>query len=219
MPEPNAIYVIEIVGEGPTDIGPANDKFPTELPTTGVVPILVHRLCGNPASLRVKRRRFEFLIGKRTLEEKVASAKRTAYYNGSAGLVFVVDTEGNKPGRHLARLQVGRDLKLPDFPAVVGVAHPCIETWLLADSQAIKKAMGLAEAPELPLRPEELSAPQHDRGANPKVSLGTCASRPGGVASDEAWRIADLSIVRERCPLGFAAFADEVEARIKPIFA
>jgi len=78
------VFIIEVVGEGETDIGPATPNPVIELPTTGVVPILLHKLCGLPATMRVKRRKESFLQGK-TLEQKVKFSKRQAKYNGAAG--------------------------------------------------------------------------------------------------------------------------------------
>ena len=71
MPEPG--HVIDIVGEGKVDRGRGDDQ--PEPPTTGVVPILVHRLCDQPATMRVRRRPPLFLQGK-GLWQKVRFAKR-----------------------------------------------------------------------------------------------------------------------------------------------
>jgi hypothetical protein len=42
------------------------------------------------------------------------------------------------------------------------------------------------------------------------------------LSSGEATRIAqeirDLTVIRTRCPIGFAPFAEEVEGNIRPIF-
>ena len=48
---------------------------------------------GDPTTLRVKSKPLPFLAG-RTLEQKVRFSKLQAYNNGSAGIVFVVDTGG-----------------------------------------------------------------------------------------------------------------------------
>jgi hypothetical protein len=105
----------------------------------------------------------------------------------------------------------------------VGAAHPCIEAWLLADGKAIKRALILGTAPNLPESPEELPAPQHDRANNPKTHLasiaGTNKSELSSSAKDRiAAEIKDTALICAACPLGFGAFAVEVEQRIKPIF-
>ena len=224
MPDTTEFLVIEIVGEGQTDIGPTSrEVVPVEEPTTGVLTILVHRLCGSPASMRVKKRKYSFLQ-RGSNDRKVAFQKRQAVYNKSAGLIFVVDTEGVPPLKHRKVLELGRDRGFPDFPTVVGVAHPCIESWLLVDSSAIKKVFGLSAEPVMPECPEDLpDRPFLSKQEVAKLTLGTCAGKLGWIDSEPAWRIAarikNLETLREKCPLGFAAFADEVEARIKPIFA
>ncbi len=37
----------------------------------------------------------------------------------------------------------------------IGVAHPCIESWLLADAAAIRRALALPATPKLPAEPEK----------------------------------------------------------------
>jgi hypothetical protein len=210
--------VIEIVGEGKTDRGRGGDE--PEPPTTGVLPILVHGLCDRPESMRVRRRPLPFLQGK-SLWQKVRFAKRQASSNGSAGLVFVVDTEGNHPGQR-DQLRRGRDFELQIYPAAIGVAHPCIEAWLLADASAISRAMGLTQKPDVPAEPETLPAPCQDRGRNPKLLLARCAGRNRLLSSAETTRIVqeirDLDVIRKRCPTSFTPFADEVVGIIRPIF-
>lgn len=211
--------VIEIFGEGKADVGKTTDP---ELPKTGVVPILVYILCGHPASLRVKRKAGSFLQGK-GWTQKVKFAKRQAFYNGSAGVVFVLDTEGNLKER-IKELVDGRDAGLIDFPMAVGAAHPCIEAWLLADAKAIRKGMELGVTPHVPDEPEGLPAPQHDRKHNPKTELAKCAgqgkSELSAAEKDQiALALKDIALLCARCPLGFSPFAAEVEQRIRPIFS
>jgi hypothetical protein len=216
MPEPEP--VIEIIGEGRTDRGRGSDQ--PERPTTGVLPILVHRLCDRPDSMRVRRRLRPFLQGK-GLWQKVRFAKRQASSSGSAGLVYVLDTEGDHPGQ-LDQLRRGRDSELRTYPAAIGVAHPCIEAWLLADAVAITRALGLGERANVPSEPESLPAPCKDRNQNPKAHLARCAGRDRHLSSAETTRIVqeirDLSAIRTRCPMRFAPFADEVVGMIRPIF-
>ena len=105
----------------------------------------------------------------------------------------------------------------------IGMAHPCIETWLLADAPAIRRALELPETPVVPEKPEELPAPAKDRNRNPKTVLRDIAGcKQGELGSKEKDKIAtamnDMALVRNRCPLGFAPFADEVEQHIRPLF-
>ena len=148
--------IIEVIGEGIADIG-SGEK--SDLPDSGVVPILVHKLCGKPARMRVKRRPFAFLVGKK-LPQKVQFAKRQASLNKSQGAVFVVDSEGAPKELKAKRgdLEEGRGRELPDFPMAIGVAHPCIESWLLAAPDAIRRGLELAATPRVPEEPEKLPA-------------------------------------------------------------
>jgi hypothetical protein len=211
--------VIEIFGEGKTDIGKVTDP---EVPKTGVVAILLYTLCDRPANMRVKRKAGSFLIGK-GWTQKVKFAKRQAFYNKSAGVVFVLDTEGSHKER-IRELVEGRDASLREFPMAVGAAHPCIEAWLLADAKAIRKGMALGVTPQVPDEPEKLTAPQHDRKHNPKTVLAECAGSPqtnlSSAQMDQiALAINDMGILCDRCVIGFAPFSAEVEQHIKPLFS
>ena len=215
--------VIEVLGEGKTDVGELDRAKRTqpEPPSVGVVPVLLSKLCGSPASLHVIRRRVAFLQ-QGTLTRKVAFAKTQAFYNRSAGVVFVVDTEGDSPDKKRAELSAGRDFKLPDYPTAIGVAHTCIEVWLLADAGAIARGLKLASLPEVPPDPEALPAPRKDRDHNPKTVLAQCAGTSGTLSSGEATRIAremnDLRLAETRCPRGFAPFAADVREQLTNLF-
>ena len=163
--------VVEVFGEGKTDVG--HDPTP-QRPTQGVVPILLHRLCGKPAHLLVKRYGMPFMQQRGTLPQKVRFAKRQARLNRSAGAVFVVDTEGDLR-RRIADLEKGRRMEPGQFPMAIGVAHPCIEAWLLADATAIQRGLSLPANPQVPDEPEKLPAPRHDRRHNPKTVLNGIA--------------------------------------------
>ena len=171
--------------------------------------------------LRVVGRPFPHLQGK-GLWQKVKFAKRQAFSNGSAGAVFVMDSEGNHRGR-LAELSRGRDAAYREFPMAVGIAHPCIEAWLLVDSLTIARALGLSNPPVGPSNPENLPAPRANPDHNPKRVLAICAGRSAKAIS---WReatlialaITDLAALRKRCPVSFEPFAQEIEERIAPLF-
>ena len=216
--------VIEVVGEGKTDVGltknPDESKQP-RAPQEGVIPILVNWLCGKPDAMLVKRHPYSTLQGK-TREQKVHFAKRQALYNRSAGVVFVVDSEGDLKGR-TQELTRGRDRAYPEYPMAIGVAHPCVESWLLADAAAIRLGLGLATTPNVPDEPEHLPAPCKNAQDNPKSVLRRISGVQRKEISAEAkHRIAiamnDMALVRERCPESFAPFADEVTQHIHPLF-
>jgi hypothetical protein len=214
--------VIEVIGEGKTDVGPLKTPGRIELPTEGVVPILLHKLCGRPTEMRVIRRSFADLQRKGGLDRKVAFEKVQAPISGYDAVVFVVDTEGERPDRKRKVMAAGRDEKLPDYPMAIGVAHPCIEAWLLADAPAIARGLGLSDVPQVPQEPEALPAPWKGSGNDPKNELARCAGRGKPLSSSDTTKIAraieDPSVIEKNCPLGFAPFAAEVRERIAPLF-
>ena len=95
MATPYSKVVLEIVGEGKTDLGCCKPPSP---PNKGVVPILVHRSCGKPQGMLVKRRPYSSLQGKGS-REKGPVLQTAGAYNKSDGSVFVIDSEGDLTGR------------------------------------------------------------------------------------------------------------------------
>lgn len=212
--------IIEILGEGPTEVAGVTGP---ERPTRGVLPILVYKICQRPAEMWVRCRRISFLLQKGGLQRKLRFAVRQARISGSAGLVFVVDSDGDYEGK-LKQLSAGRDaVKELAYPVAIGVAHPCIEAWLLADSQAIARAFGLARPPHVPENPETLPAPSHDKSRNPKSELRQSVGAKRLLSAEEKARIAaaidDVSVIERHCPRSFVPFANEVRSHICPLFS
>jgi hypothetical protein len=219
---PEGSIIIEIFGEGKTDIGSLARETTPEKPLRGVVPLIVHKICGKPPQMYVRQQGLQYLPGKR-LWQKVRFARRQAFYNRSNGAVFVIDSEGDLKSKREV-LCKGRDDARTSLPMAVGVAHPCIESWLLADPDAIRTGLGLNKIPEKHSNPEELPAPQKNRSHNPKTVLRESAGIVHQELSAElkdqiAAAMNDMDIVRKKCPLGFAPFADEVETHIRPLFS
>ena len=177
---PDDILVIEVFGEGKTDV--RKDEGPRR-PDRGVVAIVVHTICGRPERMKVKSGPLPFLQG-RTLSQKVRFAKRQAAYNRSAGVVVVVDAEGGDRQRkkQWRALDDGRQVDAIPTPVAIGVAQPCIEAWLLADAAAIQQALNLAARPTVPERPEALPAPCEDDRGDPKRVLADAAGTHGRIS-------------------------------------
>ena len=136
--------------------------------------------------------------------------------------MFVVDSDGNLQKRNDDIVSGRGDAKVP-IPMALGVAHPCIETWLLTDETAIRRALDLSATPKVPDQPEGLPAPCQDRRHNPKTELAKAAGvNRGDLSAKEkdaiALAINDVDRLKTRCPLGFAPFADEVDRHIRPLF-
>ena len=140
---------------------------------------LVHRLCDQPeVDASYGEGPCPFLPGK-SLWQKVRFAKRQAILQQFGWTRFCPATlKETTPANSNS---CGADV-IPnwlEYPAAIGVAHPCIEAWLLSDAAAITRAMGLAQQPEVPMEPESLPAPYKDRSQNPKVVLGRCTGSTG----------------------------------------
>jgi len=216
---PEADVVIEIFGEGKTDVGRSEKTAPR---AAGVVPIIVHTLCGRPEQMRVKRRGVPFLQQRETgkgLWQKVRFAGRQARANRSHAVVFVVDSEGDLKGKRAALVK-GREAATSKLPMAIGVAHPCIEAWLLADAMAIRRGMGLDRTPAVPDNPEALPAPCRNNAKRVLVKAAGSTKKELSAAQkdDIARAMNNMQLARDRCPAGFAPFADEVEQKIRPLF-
>jgi hypothetical protein len=160
-----------------------------------------------------------FLQQGKPLWQKVWLFKRTAKINGSAGCVFVMDSEG-KPNVVQADLEKGRDHMHPDFPMAIGVAHTCVEAWLLSDASAIRRGLSLNQRPTVPPNPESLPAPQANRNHNPKTVLAACHPNnrhPNLVEKTAMAEQLSLATAEAVCP-SFCAFAAEVRQRIRLLF-
>ena len=73
--------------------------------------------------------------------------------------------------------------ELPAYPTAVGVAHPCIEAWLLADAPAISRALGFTQRANVP---ESLNRcrPRARTGSRiPKAAVGRCAGQDRPLSS------------------------------------
>ncbi len=220
MATPQSQRVVEIVGDGIAETGKMS-VAPTK-PESGVVTLLVFRLCDCPEGMFVHRRPI-FRQKRYPLWRRVQQTKMRAADYGDAGLIYVVDSEGEDPAKYLTELVRGRDAKRKDFPMAVGVAHPCIEAWLLADPQAIRKAFDLKKAPSIPSAREYLpNAPKTFPGKFYKRFLAECAQKQRADLSMQeksalVLAINDIAVIENSCP-SFASFAAEVKDHIGPIF-
>lgn len=99
----------------------------------------------------------------------------------------------------------------------IGVAHPCIEAWLLSDASAVRRGLSLNQRPPVPPDPESLPAPQANRTHNPKTVLAACSpnTRHPNLAEKSAMaKHLALATAEQICP-SFSAFAVEVRERIR----
>jgi len=216
--------VIAVFGEGKADVGKSVEHPLSEPPTQGVLPVLVSRLCDRPKRMQVKCFGQPFMTDRkpgRKLWKKALFARRQAFYRKDAeGVVFVVDSEGELKEKK-QQLEKGREAGPAAVPMAIGVAHPCIEAWLLADAGAIRRAMDLSGTPAVPPDPETLPAGRNN-AAHPKNELRKAAGSSNRLSAKQMSAIAkainDVDLVRARCPRSFAPFAEEVHQHIRPLF-
>jgi hypothetical protein len=127
-------------------------------------------------------------------------------------MVSVVDTDNTHVMTRLGALREARDRAQPSpLCFALGVAVQSIETWLLADEQAIRAALAeytYGDQP-VPRQPDPETLP------NPKTHLNDLASDLTGGVEPGADRFVeaivahtDLQILRDRCPQ-FEALATE----------
>lgn len=201
------------------------DFFSDGKANLAVVPPLVRAICGRPRNMYPRENPIRFLQRSESgsgWTQKAAAARKLANHSDADGAVFVIDTEGDLQRRE--QLAAGRDLGPEEVPMVVGAAHPCIEAWLLVDATAIQRGLALDDVPQTPEEPESLPRSKRTAGQEAKRVLKECVKQRKPLSADAMGRIAaalnehSLPLLRRRCPLGFAPFADEVEERIRPLF-
>jgi hypothetical protein len=214
MPQPK--LVIEVVGEGKTDLGDPSDLETNTAPRTGVMPILTYALCGRPDNMLVRRRKYAHLE-KGGRQKKLHFAIRHAKSAGSHGLVFTVDTDEDQS---VLTWAAGSHSTL--LPIAVGAPRPCIEAWLLVDSKAFVRAIGRPLVEPLPNDPESLPPARDDKRHPKRILARCCGVNQADLRAEKKWAIAreitDPGDLARGCPLSFAPFADQVRSRIKPLF-
>lgn len=200
----NSVMFIEVVGEGKAD--------------AEVLPIILQMV--GSVTCEIRHRQFNFLQKGKGREQKVKFAKLQAFYNGALALVFVLDSEGDL-SVVTRDMVAGRKATCPDFPTAIGIAHPCLESWLLYDASAIRRGLGLLQRPTVPTDPESLPAPCHNRNHNPKTALAAFATSPtadlstaikGQIASHTDWQFVEQNSV------SFRNFVLELRQFIQPLF-
>lgn len=215
--------VVFVVGEGKTDLGVVCPA-PTR-PDTGVAPVLLAKLCGNPSNLRVVSQKIPTLYQGSGFARKVKFILRDVLGRPNiAAVVLIFDSEGKLKEKVREMETVLRTIQFGK-PFVVGFAHPCIESWLLVDSNAIVQGMKIPRlCGDLPDDPEKLPAPCDDRNNNPKRVLRkvACESNKRELSVEQktaiASKISDLNLLCNRLPQGFGPFAKQVQAEIAKLF-
>lgn len=225
------------VGEGNHDIGAAGESWGQPRPARGVVPVLASRVCpsiqiegGEPAASKDADSialawhdisRFS-PAGRKGFEAKVAAAMLVSSRRfDCAGTVCVSDRDGD--GDRLAALQRGKERGLAlvgaNHPVAVGVAVESIEAWTLGAPEALADELGLPLNRVQKLLPgKHVEALRESSGKDehrPKALIGRLTALAHQVDSTPLRSAVaartDIASLRNACPLGFSAFAEELQ--------
>jgi len=138
--------------------------------------------------------------------KKAVRWMREAEKQGFDAIVLLVDEDGHTDRRsEIAEAQLEK--RITRIKRAMGVAIRTFDAWMLADERALTQALGRPvsrqQAPESVADPKDVC----------RALLAGCASP---VSQSEAYaavaRLATLAILAERCPVGFAPFAERVRS-------
>lgn len=214
-----------VVGEGPTEIGDAQEES-EHADGYGFLPVIVRRLLGAQErdefrGLNVKDRRLRAHVirGKsKKLSKVVVAASRLAHHDGFDAVVVVIDRDAKPNERRRQALEKGREAAAGDYDVsvAVGVAIEEIEAWMLADETAIAGALGVENVPQQ-RAPEKDKDPKRTLNELLEVQNTAGVSRRAFVQRIAAQ--ARIDELRRRCPKGFGMFADDVATHLGPLVA
>ncbi|MCA9110936.1 MAG: hypothetical protein KDA52_13380 [Planctomycetaceae bacterium] len=194
-----------VVGDGPRD--------------QSALPILIGQLLGCEIQSRYDDlHEIRYLKGKGDIHaRKVKYLSRRACADRFDGLAVVVDTDKSPRREKLKNLRKGRKEdreKNPPFPTALGEAKPHFDVWLLDEPVAIREALGFSadfdnvNAVKVEYPKDELS------------KLVESSEFEFDQVSDALGAIAKR-ISLQRCvhpkDTGLAAFAEDLDAEIKPV--
>jgi hypothetical protein len=178
----------------------------------GALQTLVERLAGRALDCQFRRVREANLHahhGKTSgMEKKAIRWMLDARKEGYDALVFLVDEDGYRD--RLKQAERAQEDRTSDIGRAVGVAVRTFDAWMLSDEQALAEVLGIAVGRQ----------PEPELQKNPK---GDCAELLANSNAEMSQRefyreiVRQLSIAKlsERCPLGFAPFAERVDLLFK----
>jgi hypothetical protein len=130
---------------------------------------------------------------------------RRAQRDGYAAIVILIDHDGYDD-RILATDQAQNDLQHATVPRALGVAIRSFDAWILADEQALTRTLGCPPIQRQPA-PETIDDPK-------ALCDQLCCDAGRPMALSDMYKAvleaANLELLVERCPRGFAPFAKHV---------
>ena len=194
---------ILLVSEGPHELGPDHSD--------GALDRLTRKMLRSDASFTamkvsdpsVKTHRLRGKGG--GTEKRVRMWIRRAQREGFDAIILVIDRD-KEPDR-IRQMELVQDDENVTFPRALGVAIVRFDAWMLADEQAIGKALGC--------QIDAQKAPESNR--DPKSDLRSLQRQSefdSGLPQLYALiaQHAKIDQLKHRCPKGFAPFAQRVEA-------
>lgn len=122
---------------------------------------------------------------------------------GYEGIVLIIDEDGQ--AQRVKEIADAQKYASGELPRAFGVAIRTFDAWMLADEQALTAALGRQiqrqPAPEGLKDPKQVCKDLHDSG-KADMSQTQMYARIA--------ELVDLSLVEQRCPRGFAPFADRM---------
>ena len=150
---------------------------------------------------------------------KLEFAVRAARANKLEGLVATVDTDREKKGVHLRKMQEVREaerIQFPNLPMALGEAVPHGEAWLLDDPVAVRQALKL---------PNDAQIPTMSKTKDPKKALKSLLAeskradeRPLNILADIARKV-DLKRCVNSKRTGFEGFVSDVHNELGALAA
>jgi len=222
-----------VLGGGPHEIGP-RDNWNVSLssPSLPALPLLVHRVIGDPGEAGYVCRRFgpEARVHGQGMRQairdyasrrdamNVLGAVLKAGMDGQAGVVVLIDRDRRRDDDTIRPLQAGRDAaaQFSDIPCAVGQAVEAFDAWMIADGKAVAEAGGNASRSHP--APENLNG-EEGTGNHPKERAAEIFGGSEGLGAKCAQIASTVNIefLKKSCPVGFAPFAAEVKERIAPV--
>ena len=152
-----------------------------------------------------------------------SSAHARLETDGDDAVIIVIDRDGPKNAGRIDSLKRGRASLQTTVPSALGVAQEMVESWLLGDPGAWRRAFG-PDVPPLPPQPEE----ETKAGGSPRYAKRVFRELVATAQPDTraGWlelyttvaHHSDWEALEGNCPKSFAPFAREVRCNVGPVF-
>lgn len=172
--------------------------------------ILVRRLIGDGIEFQTTGKPIRELSGHMhpgrgdRLGRKFIGIMRFAEQHGFSAAVILIDHDGDDT--RLKSATYAQEAGVTRLPRAVGIAVKSFDAWFLADHAALSKV--LSRNVDRQADPEGIRSPKE---LCQKLNDSSPETRRLRDVYSMVAAVADLQILRDRCPIGFAVFAERVE--------